>query len=426
MTAEGPGRRSAAAAGSARRLAMQVVERVLDGAFLAPSLRSALDRSDLAPVDRSFVTDLSYGTLRRLAWLDAALAPRLRAPEQLPGPVLCALRLGTYDLLIRGTPPHAGVHAWVEAVKADHPRMAGLVNAVLRRVEPPISPTPAARLALPDWLLEGFRVSLGDADAERAAAAMLEPGPLWLRAYTPDAAERLLADGCEVAAGPVAGTLRVRAPRPLDRLEAYRDGAVQPQNPASCLAAELLAPSEGERVLDLAAGHGIKTAQLASTGARVTAVEVDERKARASAANLRRLGLTAEHRTADLTRRLDLAAAPAVLLDAPCSGSGTLRGHPEIKLRLGPPDVAETARRQASMLDTAAALTAPGGRLVYAVCSLLEPEGEAQVSAFVDRHPEFTADVLAPSVPHVASPHGAYLLPLEGLDGFFVARLRRA
>ncbi len=409
----------------ARILAIDILRRVLRGAFLAPTLRSALDASDLEGMDRSFVTDLSYGTLRRLDWIDAALAPRLRAPERLPERTRAALRLGTYDLLVRGTPRHAAVHAWVEAVKADEPKLAGLANAVLRRVEVPRGADDLRRI-VPAWLAERFEAAVGPEAAERAARAMLEPGPMWLRSYDERAAASLAADGCEVRPGPIEGTLRVRAPLPLDRLRAYRDGLVQPQNPASTLPVLALEVRRGERVLDLAAGNGIKTAQLAASGAAVTAVDVDPRKEAARRSNLARLGLEAEHLTADLTRPVGQPAAEAVLLDAPCTGTGTLRGHPEIKLRLAPQDVDRAAARQRAMLDTAAALTAPGGRLVYAVCSLTDTEGEVQIRAFLERHADYRSESVTCPVPHVPAGAGVYVLPEDGLDGFYLARLRRA
>ncbi len=408
----------------ARILAVDVLRRVLRGAFLAPTLRAALDASDLEGADRSFVTDLSYGTVRRLAWLDAALAPRLRAPERLPERVLAALRLATYDLLVRRTPRRAVVHAWVDVVKADEPRLSGLANAVLRRVEAP--PTPDdLRLALPAWLAERFEAALGPEAAERSALAMLEPGPLWLRSYGEGAAQSLAADGCDTRPGPIERTLRVRAPVPVDRLAAYRNGLVQPQNPSSSLPAEVLAVRAGERVLDLAAGNGIKTAQLAAAGGSVTAVDVDPRKEGPRRANLARLHLEARHLTADLMRPVDSTPAEAVLLDAPCTGTGTLRGHPEIKLRLTREDLDLAASRQSAMLDTAADLTAPGGRLVYAVCSLTDTEGEDQLRAFLERHPDFHVEPVSCSLPHVAGSAGIYLVPEDGLDGFYLSRLRR-
>ncbi len=409
----------------ARTLAIRILRRVLRGAFLAPELRRALDASGLEGPDRSLVTDLSYGTVRRLDWIDAALKPRLRAPERLPEGTRAALRLGTYDLLVRGTPRHAAVHAWVEAVKAEEPNLAGLANAVLRRVEAPRDADALRGVLLPAWLAARFEAALGADAAASAARAMWEAGPLWLRSYGEGAAERLADEGCEVRPGPLEHTLRVRAPVPLDRLRAYRQGLVQPQNPASSLPASVLEVRRGERVLDLAAGNGIKTAQLAAAGARVTALDVDPRKEGPRRRNLARLGLEAEHVTADLTQAVAQPPAEAVLLDAPCTGTGTLRGHPEIKLRLAPKDVERAAARQRAMLDTAAALTAPGGRLVYAVCSLTDAEGEAQVRRFLDRHGDFESESVVCPVPHVRSAAGVYVLPEDGLDGFYVARLRR-
>ncbi|HKI56218.1 MAG TPA: RsmB/NOP family class I SAM-dependent RNA methyltransferase [Trueperaceae bacterium] len=425
----GEGAPSAGSEAAAREAALEVLRRVLRGAFLAPTLRAALDGAALDGRERSFVTDLCYGTMRYLPRLDAALAPHLRAPDRLPERARAALRLAAYELLVRSTPRHAAVHAWVEVVKRHAPRLAGLCNAVLRRVEAPAGDAAEVRLALPSWLLTRFAAALGPEAAARAAEAMLTPAPLWLRAYAPDAEEALRAEGCEVRAGPLAGTLRVRAPVPLDVLSAYRHGKVQPQNPASTLPASLLAPAAGEHVLDLAAGNGIKTAQLAAAGARVTAVDVDARKGRAMDVNLGRLGLSAERRVADLTRPTDLPAASAVLLDAPCTGTGTLRAHPEIKLRLAPADVAAAAERQRAMLETATSLLRPGGRLVYAVCSLTDLEGEQRIDALLAGHPELRAEPPGEAVgglPHVIAAHGAYVLPVDGLDGFYLAELRRS
>lgn len=395
----------------------------MQGAYAAPSLGETL--GPLRGAERSFATDLVYGTLRYLPYLDAALAARLEDPGKLPPDVVNALRIGTYEKLIRETPPFALVDSWVEIVKRSYPKLAALANAVLRRVEAPETPSDAVRVALPAWLLDVFRASLGD-DALRSADGMLQPEPLWLVGYQTGAVAALEADGADVEPGPVPNTLAVRLHRPLAETRAFREGFVQPQNPASTIPARLLAPRPGERVLDLAAGRGIKTAQLAAAGAYPVAVELTRRNARQSEANLRRLGLRAEHLVADLTTvPPDVEPARRVLLDAPCTGTGTLRGHPEIKLRLSPADIEGLARLQREMLDTAAALTAPSGRLVYAVCSLTLAEGEEQVASFLERHPAFTSRPVRPELRHRPTRHGAYLLPVSGLDGFYVAVLER-
>lgn len=400
------------------------MRRVRRGAFAAPTLSAALERLE-APADRRLATDLVYGTLRHLPFLDACLAPRLEAPEHLPEEVRDALRAGAYELLVRGTPRHAAVNEWVEEVKRRHPRLGGLANAVLRRLEVPDGLDEATRLALPAWLWKRLRRALGE-DAEAAARGMLEPEPLWLAAFDDDAADALRAEACEVEAGPLQGTLAVRPSRPLHALRGFREGLVQPQNPASVLAARLLEPAPGERTLDLCGGNGVKAAQLAAAGGRVTSVEIDARKLRRARRNLDRLGLEAEGLAFDLRERPPLAPAPAVLIDAPCSGTGTLRGHPEIKTRLGPDDVAALAALQGRLLDTAAALTAPGGRLVTAVCALTPEEGPEGLAGFLERHPDFVPDALDLPLPTRPAGAGVFVLPRDGLDGFFLARLRRA
>ncbi|MEX2542642.1 MAG: RsmB/NOP family class I SAM-dependent RNA methyltransferase, partial [Trueperaceae bacterium] len=407
------------------------MRRVHRGAFAAPSLSSAMDGLAEAR-DRGLLTDLVYGTLRNQLLLDACLAGRLPAPQRLPEDARNALRLATYELLIRGTPPHAAVDEWVEVVKASAPRLAGLANAVLRRVEVPANLPWDVLHSLPAWLAERLRALLGDAAVE-AAAGMLTAEPLWLSSFGEDAARVLVEDGCEVSDGPVTGSLAVRIPRPLATLNAFRNGLVQPQNPASRLSATLLAPAAGERVLDLASGNGIKSAQLAYMGARVTAVEIDRRKVERAESNLARLGLGVEHLVADLRRKPDLPPALKVILDAPCSGTGTLRGNPEIKLRLREHDIAELTTLQAAMLDTAAALTSPGGTLVYSVCALTADEGPVQVERFLARHDEFEPlSVELPLEPpaegssnrqvSLSAGPGRVVLPISGLDGFFIAR----
>jgi len=414
-----------AAPAEAREIALETTLRVSSGALLSRELGRALDRSDVSGRDRSLITDLVYGAVRWRIWLDAALAPRLRNPGGLPGDVVEALRLGAYEKLIRGTPPHAAVDAWVGIVRRRRPPLAGLVNAVLRRALAPEEPSPATRASLPAWLWERIATALGD-DAEAAADAMRTPSPLWLVAFAEGARASLEAEGCEVAGGPVDGTLRVRPSRRLGDLAAFREGGVQPQNPASFLVAGTLRAGQGERVLDLCSGRGVKAADLAARGAQVEAIELSAAKVDQARRNLARLGLEAEHRVADLHEPpAGVDPAPYVLLDAPCSGTGTLRGHPEIPLRLGPADVDALAASQDRLLDTAATLVAPGGVLVYAVCALTPDEGPMRIDAFLRRQPAFAPEPVDLPVPTRPAGAGTFLLPLGGLDGFYLARLRR-
>lgn len=422
MTADGP---APPASSEAREIALETTLRASSGALLSRELGRALDRSSVSSRDRSLITDLVYGAVRWRIWLDAALASRLRDPGGLPLDVVEALRLGSYEKLIRGTPPHAAVDGWVGIVRSRHPRLAGLTNAVLRRVEPPADPSPATRASLPSWLWERFETALGD-DARRATDAMRTPSPLWLATFAAGARASLEDDGCEVAPGPVEGTLRVRPSRRLGDLAAFRDGLVQPQNPASSLVTKLLGAGRDDRVLDLCSGRGVKAAGLAASGAHVEAIEVSAAKVEQARRNLARLGLEVRHHVADLREpAAGVEPAPYVLLDAPCSGTGTLRGHPEIPLRLGPADVGALSASQDRLLDTAATLTAPDGVLVYAVCALTPDEGPARIDAFLARHPAFAPEPGELPVPTRPAGAGAFILPLDGLDGFFVARLRR-
>lgn len=179
-------------------------------------------------------------------------------------------------------------------------------------------------------------------------------------------------------------------------------------------------------MLDLAGGAGVKAAMLATRGAQVTSVDVVARKHDLARANLKRLGLTGQFITHDLTQPLTTEPAPAVLLDAPCTGSGTLRSHPEIKLRLTPDAVQDMAGLQARMLPNAAALVQPGGTLVYSVCSVTPQEGPEVVQAFLDTHPEFTPQAVPQlEVPTVPAGPGVLTVPVDGVDGFFIARLQR-
>ena len=406
-----------------RRLALEVLRRVLGGAFATPLLDAALSRIKAAPQDRGFVTDLLYGTLRHAVLLEACLAPYLRSPERLPHDAKSILLLGAYEALIRQTPRHAVVYEWVAVAKTQSPKLSGLINAVLRRVALADNLTPAQQAGVPEWLNAGWQAQFGAATAHEIGQAMLKPEPLWLTGYHQAAAESLTAEGSTVTPGPLPGSLAVRLAKPLAEHEAFRRGWVQPQNPASRLPVLLLAPQPGERVLDLCSGSGIKAAEIAHAGAGPVSVELKPAKSAAAKKNLARLGIRAEHHTFDLTRLPPLAPAAKVLLDAPCSGTGTLRGNPEIRLRVTEAAVKELAALQRRLLATAVALTTPGGTLVYAVCALTPDEGDEVVASALESYPELRADKLSLPLPYHATDYGAVALPVEGLDGFYLARL---
>lgn len=417
----------------ARGVALDVLVRVLHGAYLAPTLSAQLDASCLEGHERSLATDLAYGVLRRLQQIDHTLAPYLKAPHKLPPRTLGALRLGAYEILFRGTPAYAAVNAWVAQVKRHTPQLAGLANAVLRRVALPETAPPYVQASLPEWLLSELEQALGEDAALEAAAGMLEPEPLWLTLFSGEALRLLQQDGAEVEpldpGAPYPASYRVRSPLPLAELAAYRLGHVQPQNPSSLQAALALAAPSGAQVYDLAAGRGVKTAVFAATGAKPVAFELSPQRTAAAERNLHRLGLTAEHVVADLTELPQVPPTAYVILDAPCSGTGTLRGHPEIKLRLQPTDVEELAGLQLRLLNTAVELLAPGGVLLYAVCALTAREGPDVVQRLLVEQPELVSEevghLAVPTVAPAGGGPGTYVMPTAGLDGFYLARLRR-
>ena len=385
----------------------------------------AASGSGLSGQERSLLTDLVYGTLRYERYLDACLAPRLKRPDKLPEDVRNALRLGTYELLIRGTPRRAVVNEWVEIIKPKYGKLTGLVTAVLRRVEGRDNLSPAVKTGVPDWLFEEWLELSGEAAID-VARGMLEPEPLWLYSYHEDTAASLEEEGCEVRPGPLPDTLTVRPSKPLSELNAFKQGWVQPQNPSSTVPARLLNVQQGERVLDLASGNGIKTAQLAATGAEVVSVEVDAEKVKRAEQNLNRLHLSATHLVHDLRTLPTTEAAPNVLLDAPCSGTGTLRGNPEIRGRVTRKDVQFLANLQRQLLKTAADLTQPGGTLVHAVCALTKEESVEVVEGFLETQSEFSLEPFEIALRSLETPQGTFILPVDGLDGFFIARFKRA
>ncbi len=401
-----------------RALALRVLLRVAKGKYLEPTLDLALERSALEGPDRGLATQLAYGTLQRLLYLDHALKPWLRAPGRLPEPARWILRLGTFEKLFLRTPDYATVSQWVELAKAEAPGQAKLVNAVLRRVRARKAP-PWIEASIPRFLYEHWRRFFGDADF---VFHFNEPPPLWVTAF-PGAEEALEREGVPYETGPVPGSLKLMG-GPLRALAAYRSGRIQPQNPASLFAAQLLEVPPGARVLDLAGGAGLKAAWLASQGAQVTSYDKNPRRQEAGRKNLERLGIAVAFKTADLTRPI-AERAPYVLLDAPCTGTGTFRHHPELRYRIQPGDPEQMAALQRRLLETAARATLPGGRLVYAVCSLTEAEGMGVVRGFLAEHPEFVLEPYSLPFPALKQDPGAYVRPEAGLDGFFYARFRR-
>jgi 16S rRNA (cytosine967-C5)-methyltransferase len=389
------------------------------------SLEEALDALPARDErDRAAGHRLAAAVLRRAGSLDAVLEPYLkRAP---PTPVRTVLRIGAAGLLLLGTPPHAAVATAVGlARQRGLAPFAGLVNAVLRRVAAAgtaaLADLDAPRLDTPAWLWAAW-----GSDARAIATGHQHEAPLDLT-LAPGATPP--PDGTVLPTGSVRFAPGTR----VTELAGFAAGAFWVQDAAAALPAALLAVRPGERVADLCAAPGGKTAQLAAAGATITAVERDPARLERLAENLRRLRLSATLVQADATTWTPSETFDAILLDAPCSATGTIRRHPEIPYLRRPSDLASLAAEQDRLLDAAARLLAPGGRLIYAVCSLLDEEGAARVAAAragLVAQPFTPAELAA--LPEALTRDGALrahpgLWPERGgMDGFFAARLRKA
>ncbi|MGY6410914.1 MAG: RsmB/NOP family class I SAM-dependent RNA methyltransferase [Alkalilacustris sp.] len=387
----------------------------------------------LAPPDRAVALRLARTTLRHLDRADAVLQPFLASPP--PEPVQIILRLAVAEHFAEGAPAHAVVNEAVALVGARRggARLAGMANAVLRRAlaHPPEAWAAAAPQRLPAWLRrpllqEWGRRTVAAIEAAHAAGAPTDVTPRD-PAEAPALAARLKAERLPT------GSLRLPAGAgQISTLPGHAEGAFWVQDAAAALPARLLAPERGARVLDLCAAPGGKTLQLAAMGARVTALDISEVRLARLRQNLERAGLAAEVVTADALTWEPARPYDAILLDAPCTATGTIRRHPDLPQVRDAAALAPLMALQAALLDRALGWLVPGGRLVFATCSLLPAEGEAQIAAARARHPGLR--LLAETPPGVPqdwhAPAGGLRLRPDhwsgrgGLDGFFMALLQ--
>ncbi len=380
----------------------------------------------LSAQDRGFARAVAMAALRRLGPIDRVLDARLR--KEPAEPVRDLLRLGLAQAFWLDTPDFAAVDTTVALAPAP---FRGLVNAVMRGALRDGPPADDPRDLAPPWLLSRWTAAYGEADALAIAAQIaIEPAAdLSLRDGSDTAALAEALDG-EALPG---GSLRLRRRGDVAEWPGYAEGRWWVQDAAAAIPARLLAVRPGETALDLCAAPGGKTLQLAAAGAQVTAVDKSEGRLKRVRAGLDRTGLSAETVVADAATWKDARAFDAVLLDAPCSSTGTFRRHPDVLWNARPGDIAALAGVQRQLLASAAARVRPGGRLVYSVCSLEPEEGEAQVRAFLARHPAFALDPITPGeggapAASLAAEGWLRILPHHlsgGLDGFFIARFRR-
>ena len=416
---------------------------VMNGRGLEEALAAAVSHprftQGLEDRDRALARSIVVVSLRRLGTLRRFLGRLLdKGLPKKSGQLEWILIVTAAQILFLDVPDHAAVNACVQAVRLDPASQgfAAMANAVARNVarqrdehesDDPFADTPT-------WLATRWRKTYGDETAAAIAAANRAEVSLDISVKS-DAegwAQRL--DGDVLATGSV----RLRGGTPVPDLPGYAEGEWWVQDAAASLPARLLAAEPGERVADLCAAPGGKTAQLCLTGATVTAVDRSAERLKRFAINLERLGFTAETEVADITA---YAAAPfdAILLDAPCTATGTMRRHPDVGWTKRASDITSLSALQARMLDRAAGLLRPGGRLVYCTCSIEPEEGEAQIAALLRRNPDLmrspvTAEEIGGLADSVTALGELRTLPchparhdpaLAGLDGFFAARLVR-
>jgi 16S rRNA (cytosine967-C5)-methyltransferase len=383
----------------------------------------------LEPEDRARAQRLATETLRGLPRADRLLARFLQKTPPLH--VRNILRLSTIELA-GGEAAHGVVNAAVAMVGLNKrtASMKGLVNAVLRKVAADL-PEGWDKIAvprLPKWLRDPLKDAYGPQVVANIERVHFEGAPLDLTAKTDPQAVAKAVGGTVLPTG----TVRLPVGRQVSSLPGFEAGNWWVQDAAAAIPARLLSAQPGERVLDLCAAPGGKTMQLAASGADVTALDISDGRMERVRQNLKRVGLKAEIVVADA---LAYEAAPfdAILLDAPCSATGTIRRHPDLPHAKDGSDFLQLFQLQSALIDKALALLKPGGRLVYCTCSLLPDEGEVQVEEALARHPGL--QVLPADVPGLepawrSEDGGLRLRPdywadRGGMDGFYIASLRK-
>jgi 16S rRNA (cytosine967-C5)-methyltransferase len=391
----------------------------------------------LAGPDRAFAAYLARTALRRRGQIDDLIGSCVTDPlPRKARPVYDVLRVGVAQLLFSATADHAAVATTVDLCRTvGQVPFAKLVNAVMRRLQREgaarLARQDAAALNTPDWLRESWIAAYGRSAADAIAQAHMETPPvdLTVKSDAPGWAEKL---GGTVV---LAGTVRLPEASDVSALDGFSDGAWWVQDAAARLCIGTLGDVAGKRVFDLCAAPGGKTLELASMGAQVTALDISEKRLARLRENLARTGLAAATVCADTRTWTPDGPADIVVLDAPCSSTGTLRRHPDVAYLKTPEDISKLAAVQASLLDAAALLVQPGGVLLYITCSLQPEEGVGAVDAFLARTPAFVRKPLsaaeAGGLADAVTPAGdlrtlpCHLADAGGMDGFFAARLTR-
>ncbi len=433
----------------ARACALRVIRRVFEqGAYADRAL--AGEAADLDPRDRALATALSYTAVQRRATLDHVIeALSDRAVAKLDPAVLAVLRLGLAELLyLGGAAHHAAVNESVGLAKRASPHAAGFVNAVLRRasregadilaqLDDGAADGAALLHSVPGWLASQWWRELGGDEARALLRVINQPAESALRVNSLIAAVPEVAAALPAPSRPAPGLpegLVLDGPFDVQGSELWRTGAIQPQSRASMLVSRILDPQPGQRVLDLCAAPGGKTTHLAALmGDRGEIVAVERHPGRAAALERTIARLSASCVRVEVgdgaASRTD-GPFERVLVDPPCSGLGTLQSRPDRRWRATPEAIGELAALQDRILAAGAAALAPGGALVYSVCTISLGEGPDVIERFLARNPDFDAEAPLVRLPGelrgVPIGPGVQLMPhRDGTDGFFMARLER-
>jgi 16S rRNA (cytosine967-C5)-methyltransferase len=439
----------------ARRSAFEILRRVETESAYASVLLAALD-SSMREDDRALCHELVLGVLRRKLWLDKTIEHfGERKIEKLDLAVRVALEVGLYQLrFLTRVPASAAVNESVNFVRASRVKSAaGFVNAVLRRAtrEPDYDPVaaivdPIQKVSIetsqPGWLIARWVQAFGFEEAAAFARANNQAAPTAVRltakaSRDKGAAERVLQNLRDAGAEVLVSHIAPDSWRVMGASNAVRElanaGLIYLQDEASQLLAHLLHVEPNQRVLDLTAAPGSKATHIAALEPTATIVAGDVRPKRVE--TMRRLAVRQEARinvlVHDATKPLPFAAESfdRVLLDAPCSGTGTLRRNPEIRYQLRPDDISELAEQQKQMLACAAAVVRPGGRLLYSTCSVETEENEQVIDHFAANNPSFRQVDLSTTssffIPHSSSSHLRLWPHRQGSDGFFIAAYER-
>lgn len=416
---------------AARRGAVALLQEVVGKGRTLAEILSDADHPlvELTPQDRARAQRLALDTLRRIDGADEVIGRQMeRRPALL---VQNILRLATTELSLRPQDAHGIVSEAVNLARSDtrSAQAAGFVNAVLRKVASANLNFEPQRM--PSWLRSPLVKRFGKAAVRAMEEAHMAGAPLDITPKEPGKA----ADLAEVLGGKLlpTGSIRLSAGAQVSALPGFETGDWWIQDAAAALPARILAAQPGEKVLDMCAAPGGKTMQMAAAGAEVTALDMSARRMERLVENLARTGLQAEQVVSDALAWGFPNQFDAVLLDAPCSATGTIRRHPELPYIKDPADLPALTRLQADLIDHAVHVLKPGGRLVFCTCSLLPAEGEDQMAAALARHPNLVRDQKA-----VAGWPGAWdakggglrlrpdLLAEEGgMDGFFIAAFRK-